>query len=155
MKQQNKIPWLIIAASLSMLYSCTFQIASPKPSDPAENTSGPPVNADGHLVITLKFTDPVDINSVVFDKTFFLDFSKKPGAHASFNWSADAKTLTITTDDQRSDLVSLLPDGGFTVRLIGTDKGNGTVKSTNGVILDGDYDGKPGGDYIKVYRIIG
>src|SRR6185295_5025734 len=121
MKQQNKILWLMIAASLSMLYSCTFHIVSPKPSDPTENTSGPPVNADGHLIITLKFTDAVDINSVVLDKTLFLDFSKKPGAHASFNWSTDSKTLTITTDDRGSDLLSLMPDGGFTMRVIGTD----------------------------------
>jgi hypothetical protein len=47
------------------------------------------------------------------------------------------------------------PDDGFTLTILGTDNGNGVVQSTTGVTLDGNYDGKPGGNYVKVFRIIG
>ncbi len=155
MKKQKKIFWLFIVGIASLLYSCSFQISSPKPKDATDNTSGPPVNANGQLVISVVFTDPVDQNTVVPGKTLILKFPKDPNAAMDIAWSADFKNLTITTIKKSFELLTLAPDGGFTLTFIGTDKGDGVVKTKSGAILDGDYDSKPGGDYLKGYIIVG
>jgi len=155
MKKQKKICWLHLAGIVCLLYSCSFQIASPKPKDATDNTSGPPVNSNGQLVISIVFTDPVDQNSVVPGKTLIMKFTKDSNADTDLIWSADSKNLTITTRKKGFELLTFNPDDGFTLTFIGTDKGNGVVKTKNGTILDGDYDSNPGGDYIKEYIIVG
>jgi hypothetical protein len=155
MKKPKKIFWLYIVGIVSLLNSCTFQISSPKPIDATDNTSGPPVNSNGQLVISVAFTEAVDQNTVVPGKTLILKFTKDPNAAVNIAWSADSKNLTITTRKKSFELLTLTPDGGFTLTFIGTDKGNGVVKTKNGATLDGDYDNKAGGDYLKGYIIVG
>jgi len=66
------------------------------------------------------------------------------------------KTVTFTSAETAASICS---DGGgdctFSFYVIGTDSGNGTVQDTNDMILDGDEDGEPGGNYVLNLIIIG
>jgi len=156
MKKLITVKTFLVLFFGSLLFSsCSFQVVYPKPVDPSENTSGPPINAAGQLVITIQFTDPVNLGSLVMGKTVLLSFPGNPSVAANLSLSIDLKTLTITTKDIASNLLHLSPDGGFTLQLVGTDRGNGVITTTSNTVLDGDYDGKPGGNYVKQYHIIG
>lgn len=155
MKRPFKLCRSAIAVAICVLYGCSFQISSPKPIDPTDTTNGPQVDATGHYAITVTFTEAVDRNTVIPGKTLFLDTDNKKNAPVTLNWSTDSRTLVLTTVDMANELVTLDPDGGVSLRVIGTDTGKGVVKTTSGRILDGDYDKQPGGDYYKLYIHVG
>ena len=70
MKKLITVKTFLVLFFGSLLFSsCSFQVVYPKPVDPSKNTSGPPINAAGQLVITIQFTDPVNLGSLVMGKT--------------------------------------------------------------------------------------
>ena len=97
----------------------------------------------------------MDRNTVTPMKTLKLHFSKDANANAIVNWSTDNKTATIQTSLTRDDLNIFRPDDHFSLTLIGTDEGNGVVKSADGAILDGDYSNSAGGNYLISFTILG
>jgi hypothetical protein len=155
MKKLNWLSRLLICSLFISLCSCSFRVTAPLPSDTTAAVNGFSMDPTGHLVIKVTFSDPVDRSTVITQKTLILKFAKNANESATLLWSADNKTLTITTVDRRDDIMTFSPDGGFSLTLIGVDTGNGVVKSTKGAILDGDYSGKPGGNYVKGFTIIG
>jgi hypothetical protein len=155
MKKTKNLFGLFVAGSVLALTSCGFRVTSPTPSDVTATYNGFSSNASGQLIIKVSFSDPVNQNTVVARKTLLLKFTKNANANATLSWSLDSKVLTITTVDTRDNLMSFQPDDGFTLTLIGRDRGDGVVKSTGGAALDGDYDGNAGGDYRKGFFIIG
>ena len=148
--------WLIISSFLISIMSCvSFRVTSPLPSDTTATVNGFSLNSSGQIVIPVVFSESVDISTVIANKTLILKFSKNPNETATLTWSPDNKTLTIVTVDKRDDLMSFHPDDGFSLTLLGIDNGNGVVKSTSGTILDGDYNKKAGGNYVKGFTVIG
>jgi hypothetical protein len=132
-----------------------LHVLSPSPD---QNTSSKEylITPDNKISITIKFNWPVKPATVVVGSTLILDFPKNHNVKASHSWS-DNKTLTITTFQTRSELLPLPPDKYFSMKLIGTKTAvlvvNGIplstpIQATNGHYLDGDYDGKDGGNFV-------
>jgi hypothetical protein len=150
---------LLIGLIIIFLSACkTFQVSDPRPSDFNAVYNGFSQDAAGHIVIPVTFNEAVDQSTVAVGVTLFLKFTKDPNTTATLSWSADSKKLTITTVKTRDQLMSFNPDDGFCLTLRGSSKiiPNGSVvKSRAGVVLDGNYDGKPGGNYNMCFFIIG
>jgi hypothetical protein len=159
MKKSRSFYGLLLAGIIAFLSSCSvFQVSSPKPTDFNAVYNGFSQDAAGHMVIPVTFTQPVNQSTVIVGRTLFLKFTKDANAAATLSWSADSKTLTITTVKTRDELMSFNPDDGFCLTLRGSSKltpaGN-IVTNQKGIALDGNYDGKPGGDYHMCFFIIG
>jgi hypothetical protein len=159
MKKINSFHGLLFIGLIIILSACrTFQVSAPRPTDFNAVYNGFSQDALGHMVIPVTFTEAADQSTVTVGVTLFLKFTRDANANATLSWSADSKTLTITTVKTRDDLMSFNPDDGFCLTLRGSSKiiPNGSVvKSNRGVALDGNYDGRPGGDYHMCFFIIG
>lgn len=159
MKKIKSLHVILFAGLIIVLASCkvVFQVSSPKPSDFNAVYNGFSLDATGHLVIPVTFTQAADQSTVVVGTTLFLKFTKDANAAATLSWSADSKTLTITTVKKRDELMAFNPDDGFCLTLRGSNKipGGPVVKNTNGIVLDGNYDNVPGGNYNMCFFIIG
>jgi hypothetical protein len=154
MKRLTCLNWLIVFGLFVPLFGCSFRVTAPLPSDTTATVNGFSTDPSGHLVIIVTFSDPVNGSTVIPQKTLILKFAKNANENAALTWLT-SKTLKIVTVDKRDDLMTFTPDGSFSLTLIGTDSGNGVVKSASGAALDGNYDNKPGGDYVKGFTIIG
>jgi hypothetical protein len=153
--KKNGLMGLIISTSILLVGCSSFTVTKPDPTDQVEQVNG--FSRDpttDHLIMKIEFSQQVDPKTVTIHKTLILKFAKDPNAGAQLNWT-DTQHLTITTDLPVDQLMTFTPDGGWTLTIIGTDKGDGIVKDLNGKVLDGDKDGTDGGDYIMGYRIIG
>jgi hypothetical protein len=108
------------------------------------------------MYLSVVFTQPVDVSTLKIPGTVNLTYknitenkevSNIPGvAYAS----PDKQTIVFVSNKTISDL-GVAPGGGdrteMKMTLLGTDAGKGVIKSVSGVILDGDENGSPGGDY--------
>jgi hypothetical protein len=130
------------------------------------------------LVFTIHFNGPVDQKSVVVGKTLIVgnmgggsasngnntSSSKDQTIDSMKNWNGqiefpDPKTIKFITNRPVSEL---LPCNGtpqvFALSLIGTDKGNGSIKASNNAgelsarTLDGDSNFIDGGNYLIVFQ---
>ena len=132
------------AVNISAIPNPPFVVVSPDQSD-YFSASAFTTDGNGHLVMTVTFNRPVDINSVKPGQTIY--FEADAISQGTVEFSNDNKTVTFTTTDKVSDLGTFSPDLYFDFLLIGDDAGNGTITDSNGIILDGDEDGESGGDY--------
>lgn len=144
-------------ATMLVITSCKslVQVVSPKPTDSNAQVNGYSLDAAGHYILTITFNNPMDAATVVVTKTLKLHFANDANAAASVTWSPDMMTATVTTIKTRAELNRFQPDDSFTMTLVGTDEGNGVVKSTSGDILDGDYNNTGGGNYVMGFTLIG
>ena len=143
--------------TMALTGCATFRVDSPKPSDFYAQVNGwsrDPIT--NQIKITVVFSSPVNRASVVQGKTLFLLTSKDPNAAGTVsNWSIDNKSFTFITTKTWDALLFPHPDDVFTLKIIGTDVGQGAVVSTANEALDGDYDGNPEGDYKMTFTLIG
>ena len=130
-----------------------FVVVSPDQSD--YNPAGGTFSSDGygHLIISVTFNRPVDINSVVPAATIY--FEGDAISEGTVIFSNGNKTITFTTTDEVADFATMGGNAVFDFLLIGTDDGNGVVMDSNGMVLDGDEDGLAGGNYELNLYIIG
>jgi len=135
--------------------SSLVQVISPNPTDPTATTNGYNMDAAGHYIIKIVFNNAINPSTVVIKQTLKLHFSKDPNADATIAWSPDSKIATVTTVLTRDMLNIFRPDDHFTLTLVGTNEGNGVVKSAGGDVLDGDYSNSGGGNYVMGFTIIG
>jgi len=98
--------------------------------------------------ITVRFTADVDRSTVVAGQSLIMKFPKADVAPGQIAWVND-RELTWTCDKDIHDVGKFTPDCSFRLTL------KDSVKSKTGVQLDGDKNGKPGGDYTFVYTLIG
>lgn len=147
----------VLLLTMALPGCATFRVNSPNPSDFYARVNGwsrDPIT--NHIKITVVFNSPVNRASVVPGKTLILLTSKDPNAGGMVgNWSMDNKSFTFETNKQWDALLSPHPDDSFTLRIIGTDVGQGAVVNSANEALDGDYDGNPGGDYKMTFTLIG
>jgi hypothetical protein len=149
-----------LAVSLTLILTlCACKtnlvVLTPQPTNATAQVNGFTMDNQGHYVIDVKFNERVDQSTVMVGKTLLLKFSKDANADATLSWSPDGLELKITTTKTRPDLNTFNPDDSFSLTLIGTDAGNGVVKSAAGKVLDGDYQDGAGGDYRMGFTLIG
>lgn len=130
-----------------------FVVVSPDQSD--YNPAGGTFTTDGagHLVISVTFNRPVDLNSVLPAATIY--FEGDAISQGSIVFSNGNKTITFTTTDEIVDFATISGNWYFDFFLIGTDDGGGAITDSNGMVLDGDEDGAAGGNYELNLYIIG
>jgi len=127
------------------------------PDQDSYNPAGVPtfsLNGENQLEIAVTFNRPVKLQSLVPGETIYVMANSNVYTGA-VEMSNDDMTVTFTTTDNMSTICS--GGGGdclFTFHVIGLDTGNGTVEDTGDMVLDGDEDGEPGGDYVLNLRII-
>ncbi|HEX5654018.1 MAG TPA: hypothetical protein VFX58_13145 [Chitinophagaceae bacterium] len=142
--------FMLITALLHV--TCTFRVVSPK----AFQSSSQDFDAsDGFITITVTFNEDVDKNTVVIGKTFILVTEKVPNAPGAFIPTPDPRKLIFKTTSKVSDLLTFDPDGFFSLKMIGSDTGDGAIKTVNGRHLDGDGNNTNGGDYSTSFVIVG
>ncbi len=114
------------------------------------------ITDDGRISIDIHFNKQYDPNTVVVGKTLILVTEKD--ANAAGTWiplSTEGTTIRFTTTKKIGDLLIHDPDGFFTLKLIGSDTGNGAIKSEAGRHLDGDRNHVDGGDYKTTFSHVG
>jgi hypothetical protein len=154
---QTKL-WLFVFIGMGIFFtacSSYVQVISPNPTDATAEVNGYKMDATGHYVIIIVFNKTMDPASVVVKKTLKLHFTKDPNADAVVIWSANNTTARVTTTLTRDDLDKFQPDDHFSLTLVGTDEGNGVVKSSTGQVLDGDYNSSAGGNYVMGFTVLG
>ena len=114
-------------------------------------------------VVTVSFNRAVDKTTFKAPGTFNIDLKgMKYGKTASkiagtFKFSKDLMTVVFISDKTGSELID--PQAGenvqYTITLIGNNVGSGVIADSSGEALDGDVDGKPGGDYKAVREVVG
>jgi len=152
-RMKSKIMLVLFLAITFLSASCTtLKVVFPK----ALQTSSQDFStADGHITIKVTFNRAVNQSTVVVGKTFVLVTEKDPNSSGSLAWSVDGKTVTFRTTKTKNDLLIFDPDGRFTLKLIGSDTGNGAIKDLGGKHLDGDSNNADGGDYSTSFILIG
>jgi len=121
----------------------------------------PPADYTFKVVVTMKFNRAVDIQTFNTPTTIKIDLEGSddgrimPDIVGTFRASSDGKTIVFISDQTLADLIR--PQAGediiYTITVIGS--GETKVTDVNGEALDGNLDGKPGGDYRKIIKIIG
>lgn len=117
------------------------------------NSQNYTINASNQLVITVQFTEPVRMSSLLAGTSVILVTEKKPVAPITIAAGASADEIVITTVDAYGDLLTFDPDGFFSLTLKGT--GDNRVRSRAGAVLDGDADGAAGGDFVFQFTLLG
>ncbi|MCO5191144.1 MAG: hypothetical protein M9928_03085 [Anaerolineae bacterium] len=150
-----KVSFLIVL-TLMVLFSAVacapFQVVSPEPFQNSSQDFA--ITDDGKLEIVVTFTKDIDLSSFVVGKTVVLETEKDSNAGGTLT-AVGTDGVKFTTSAEYGDLLVFDPDGFFTLHLIGTDTGDGTILSTGGAALDGDEDGSSGGDYQTTFVIVG
>jgi|GEM_PF-2722559 len=102
------------------------------------------------LVLTYKFTRPVDPSSVTNGGSFIVstDLVELVDGKITF---LDEQTLKFESLQPASEL---LPEGGgmLKVRVVGRSRFQEWVADKDGHPIDGDYDGTSGGDFTAEYQ---
>jgi hypothetical protein len=175
MKTQNFISLAVLASAglifagctglppgLVTTYAKTFRVVSPI-TEPTGSAEGYTRTGNDHISIVVTFNRSVDPGTVIVGRTLILYFAKDHSATADLQWSDQNRVLSITTRNSLADLARFTPDIHFSLTL----KGNPSselvisgqphlvVRSADGLVLDGDYDAQPGGDYVASFVILG
>jgi hypothetical protein len=117
----------------------------------------PDYNEFAHLhnsAISVTFSQKVKMSTVT-EETFVV-----------YDEAAEMRVDGIRTISNNGSTAVFQPNGNYPgcdalngtriiVRLVGTDVGQGAIESTYGDALDGDKSGRPGGDFVTVYSILG
>lgn len=134
-----------------------FQVMDPYPLD-WSSVFDFSQDAAGHIVITLNFAGYVRKGSVVPMQTCIFSSALVPNAPGTVAVAPPTiydSAITFTTDQTVDQLLQFQPDAAFYLTLVGTNRGQGAVTDQEGVLLDGDYDGLPGGDWVQGFGIVG
>ncbi|MEN8156434.1 MAG: fibronectin type III domain-containing protein [Bacteroidota bacterium] len=104
-------------------------------------------DGSGHLVITVTFNRPVDPATVIPGQTIY--FQGDAISTGTVAFSRGNKIMTYTTAELAGDIGDWSGSNlYFDFVLVGEDSGNGVITDANGMTLDGDENGAPGGNYI-------
>lgn len=151
-----KLKLILLFIAITMLcISCssTLRVVFPVPT--VNTVVDYKVTPDNKYEITVKFNRPIDINTVVVGMTFKLVTEVDSNADGVITWYNRNKTAVFISDKEYTDLGVWDPDSFFNIVLIGSDDGQGAIKDTNGVHLDGDGDGNDGGNFSFDFTTIG
>lgn len=144
---------LLLSVFLMMFAACpTLQVITPA----ANQISSQEFKIVGDKIqVTVTFNKDVDINTIVVGKTFIFISEKDNNAQGTIVPGSNNKTIIFTSLKTTKDLFDFNPDGSFSIKLIGSDTGNGAIKGPDGKHLDGDKDNNDGGDYKTSFVLLG
>jgi len=127
------------------------------PDQDSYNPAGAPtftLNGENQLEIAVSFNRPVRLQSLVPGETIYV-LAHSTVYTGTVAMSNGDKTVTFTSAETMSAICSGGGDCLFTFHVIGVDTGSGAVMDTGDMVLDGDEDGAPGGDYVLNLLIVG
>ncbi len=104
--------------------------------------------------ISVRFNWPLDQSTVTANTVIVEAYpnGNRTRVAGSVEVLSDRKTVTFRPSGRYPTGVG---DTRVTITLIGTDKGSGAIKGSTGVLIDGDGDGKAGGDFVHEFNILG
>lgn len=98
------------------------------------------------VIVEVTLNRAVDPSTVVPGETIYILYGTNV-VSGTVSYSNDDKTITFTTSEPVADWCNFTPDCLFKFVLVGNDAGQGVVKDTGNMTLDGDDDGTIGGNY--------
>ncbi|WP_420642875.1 hypothetical protein [Candidatus Leptofilum sp.] len=119
-----------------------------------------PVDYHFRIVVSISFNRAVDKSSLHAPGTVRIDLKGKNGLGSfniggTFQISKDSKEAVFISEKPGKELID--PGAGenvkYTISLLGI--GKNVVKDSSGETLDGDGNGQPGGNFIKVLEQVG
>lgn len=143
------------AATVEAKPNSPLVITSPDQSN--YNSAGQPtftLDGQSHVKISVVFNRSIDLNTLLGGQTIYIQ-SGTNIVSGSVSYESATNTAIFTTTDPISTWCNFGPDCNFKFMVIGTDAGQGAVKDTDGMPLDGDEDGEPGGNYELTLVIVG
>jgi hypothetical protein len=121
------------------------------------NSVGQPtftLDGQNHVKISVVFNRSIDLNTLLGGETIYIK-SATDIITGSVSYESASNTAVFTTTDPISTWCSFSPDCNFKFVVVGTDAGQGAVKDVDGMPLDGDEDGEPGGNYELTLGVVG
>ena len=106
-------------------------------------------NDDGQIVMLVRFSRAVDMNSLAPGENVIFNSDKVTNADLTIEPGEYADEILITTLDS---LLDLLGTGAFTLLLKGD--GPSPIRCVRGLPLDGDNSGESGGDFMHMYTLV-
>lgn len=109
------------------------------------------VDSGGYVHISLTFNRAMDVSSIISEQTIYFEGSSvSPG---TISISEDQRTIDFVSTEVFSSFGTETAGATYTAYIFhlilrGDDAGNGTVRDSNGMPLDGDKDGVAGGDLV-------
>lgn len=109
------------------------------------------VDTLGKIHITVSFNRPLDVSTVLSEQTIYFEGTGVSPGDLSF--SEDNTSLTFTSTELFSSFGTSVPSASYTAYifefvLVGENVGGGAILDSNGMALDGDEDGQPGGNFV-------
>ena len=148
---------LLVALGLTVVFSTgcpltTFYVTYPT------NSQHFTVNASDQLVMTVRFSRPVNFSSLKAQSNVTVDTDTTTNAAITIAAGATTSEIVITTVDTVANLLVFDSDGFFTLKILGTEdipNKIAAVKDTGGFALDGDKDDVDGGNFSHLYTMLG
>ena len=148
--------------SLVILYGCngSFRVLDVKTKAPSWVN---PPDYTYKVVLNISFNHSVNPNTFSAPGTVKLDLKGTNDGRTvsnvagTFQFSADKKTVVFISNERMSKIIN--PQAGenieYTVIISGNSVGGGVITDSDGITLDGNNDGAPGGDYKLVFEVVG
>ncbi len=105
------------------------------------------LTATNHIQITVRFSDAVDMTSLIAQTNVVLETTENSNAPITITAGATTDEIVITSQDTVFNLTRVQTDleAIFSLTLRGS--GSNPITSSGSVTLDGDDDGTAGGDF--------
>lgn len=143
---------IVAVFAIAMLATgCVFTVTFPAAMQTTSQDFS--IDAGNHLVISVKFSEDVDMSTLVPQTNVILVTEKIANAPITIAAGNSADEIIITSVDVVGDLLIFDADGFFSLQIGSV--GGDTIRSTSGAVLDGDADGLPGGDYTTQFVLLG
>lgn len=145
--------WTKVCVGIALVATagCTFTVTFPAAMQTTSQDFA--INGSDQLVITVRFSADVNMNSLSAGVNVILDTELDNNAAITITPGATGNEIIITSVDVYGDLLEFNPDGFFTLYLHGS--GANPIRDTEGNALDGDADGTAGGTYETTFVLIG
>lgn len=125
------------------LKAIPFQVEYPSNSQHFEM-----VDNKKKVKLKVRFNLEVKQNTLVAGQSFVVNFPKMANASGKITW-ANGLECTWVSDKEIQDICKFSPDCSFTLII------KEGVEAKTGAKLDGDKDGKAGGEFKQLYTLIG
>lgn len=143
--------WTVCLTALTAtMAGCALQVEYP---DAMQTASQDFQITNNRIEILVVFNQDVDINSLEPGVNMILETDNVSNADFTLTAGSNRRSMVLTTTQTIEQLLDFNPDGDFSLELRGS--GPNPVRSATGLILDGDNNGRSGGDYQTSFVLIG
>jgi len=144
--------WPLLVAFVALLATgCVFTVTYPAAMQTTSQDFS--IDAMNRIVITVKFSEDIDMSSLVPQTNVVLVTEQDANAPITITAGSSADEIVITSVDPVGALLIFDADGFFTLRIEST--ALNIVRSASGGFLDGNGDGNAGGAYETTFVLLG